>query len=300
MRTARPYVVIAAVASCGLAALAIAQVVVPPGPNKLAFPEGWDKGVMYATVDRYDTKQYREFWGPAEAVKAAREGQPVPYGTVLTLAAYAAKLDAAGVPIKDANGRFVKDKLLAVNSMMKGQGFGADIPAEVRNGDWIYQSFSPDGKVNDKANLTSCFQCHLPFAKDDYLTNMAKLSGKFPSDAKATAKAGPGEVIISDFSLRPGGAQGRGRAARHLDQRRRHAAPDQRGRRQGAAQRADAQGPGRGAAVRRSRQHRLHLRAAPRHEGHDRGGRQIVRAARAARAECACGQPAWPIDHPTP
>ena len=56
MRTARPYVVIAAVASCGLAALAIAQVVVPPGPNKLAFPEGWDKGVMYATVDRYDTK----------------------------------------------------------------------------------------------------------------------------------------------------------------------------------------------------------------------------------------------------
>ena len=136
-------------------------------------------------------------------MKAAREGQPVPYGTVLTLAAYAAKLDAAGVPIKDANGRFVKDKLLAVNSMMKGQGFGADIPAEVRNGDWIYQSFSPEGKVNDKANLTSCFQCHLPFAKDDYLTNMAKLSGKFPSDAKATAKAGPGEVIISDFSFGP-------------------------------------------------------------------------------------------------
>ncbi len=192
-----------AAASC-LAAIAIAQAVVPPGPNKLAFPEGWDKGTLYATVDRYDTKQYREFYGPPEAVKAVREGKPVPYGTVLTLAAYAAQVDAAGVPVKDANGRFIKDKLVAVNSMQKGTGFGADIPAEIRNGDWIYQSFTPDGKVNDKANLTACFQCHLPFAKDDYLTNMAKLAGKFPSDAKVMAKSGANDVAISGFAFGPG------------------------------------------------------------------------------------------------
>lgn len=191
-----------AAASC-VAAVAIAQAVVPSGPNKLAFPEGWDKGVMYATVDRYDTKQYREFYGPPDAVKAAREGKSIPYGTVLTLAAYAAKVDAAGVPLKDANGRFIKDKLVAVNSMQKGQGFGADIPAEIRNGDWIYQSFTPDGKVNDKANLTSCFQCHLPFAKDDYLTNMAKLAGKFPGDAKVAAKSGANDVAISGFTFGP-------------------------------------------------------------------------------------------------
>jgi len=187
----------------GLAALAIAQATVPSGPNKLAYPEGWDKGVMYATVDRYDTKQYREFYGPADAVAAAREGKPIPYGTVLTLAAYAAKLDANGVPLKDANGRFVKDKLVAVNSMMKGPGFGADIPAEIRNGDWIYQSFTPDGKVNEKANLSACFQCHLPFAKDDYLTNMAKLAGRFPSDARPMAKSGADEVTIKDFVFGP-------------------------------------------------------------------------------------------------
>jgi plastocyanin len=192
-----------AAGACSLAALAVAQAVVPSGPNKLAYPEGWDKGVMYATVDRYDTKQYREFYGPPEAVQAAREGKPIPYGTVLTLAAYAAKLDAAGVPVKDANGRFIKDRLVAVNSMQKGMGYGTDIPAAIRNGDWIYQSFTPDGKVNDKANLTACYQCHLPFAKDDYLTNMAKLAGRFPSDAKAVAKSGPGEVTISDFNFGP-------------------------------------------------------------------------------------------------
>ena len=38
-----------------------------PGPNKLVFPEGYDKGVLYATVDRPDTKQYRELYGPEKA-----------------------------------------------------------------------------------------------------------------------------------------------------------------------------------------------------------------------------------------
>lgn len=198
-------IVALAAASAGLATVAVvSQTLVPPGPNKLAFPADWDKGVMYATVDRHDTKQYREFYGPADAVKAAREGRPIPDGTILTLAAYAAKLDAEGKPVKDANGRFIKDKLVAVNSMQKKAGWGNDIPAEIRNGDWIYQSFTPDGKVNDKANLTSCYQCHLPFAKDDYLTNMAKLAGKFPSDARAAARSGPTEVAIMGFAFGPG------------------------------------------------------------------------------------------------
>ena len=185
------------------ALVAVSQVTVPAGPNKLAFPENWASGVMYATVDRPDTKQYREFYTSAEAVAAARAGRPIPDGTIITLAAYAAKVDAAGVPIKDAYGRFVKDRLVAVNSMQKKAGWGADIPAAIRNGDWIYQSFLPDGKVNDKANLTACYQCHLPFSKDDFLTNMAKLAGKFPSQAAAPARTTPDTVAINGFSFGP-------------------------------------------------------------------------------------------------
>jgi plastocyanin len=208
MRQRRPVrstlVVAAGVAAAGFAALALSQASVPPGPNRVAFPAGWEKWTMYATVDRYDTKQYREFYAPAEAVAAARAGQPIANGTTLVLAAYAAKVDAGGVPVKDANGRFVKDRLVAVNAMQKGAGWGADIPAAIRNGDWMYQSFTPDGKVNDRVNLTSCYQCHLPFAADDYLTNMAKLAGKFPSDAKPVARSGAGEVTIRDFDFGPG------------------------------------------------------------------------------------------------
>jgi len=132
-----------------------------------------------------------------------RAGKPIPDGTVRTLAAYAAQVDASGVPLKDANGRYMKGNLLAVNSMQKGKGWGDDIPAAIRNGDWVYQSFTPDGKANDKANLTSCYQCHLPFAKDDYLTNLAKLQGKFPSQAAAVTKSGPADVTVAGFAFGP-------------------------------------------------------------------------------------------------
>ena len=204
-KTARVVVMVAAAAAACVAAVSFAQqALVPPGPNKLKFPQNWDKGVMYATVDRHDTKQYREFYTSAEAVQAARDGKEIPNGTVITLAAYAAKLDAEGKPVKDATGRFVKDKLVAVNSMQKEAGWGNDIPAAVRNGDWIYQSFSPDGQVNDKANLTGCFQCHLPFSKDQYLTNLAKLAGKFPAIAAEQPKSGPTDVAITGFVFGPG------------------------------------------------------------------------------------------------
>lgn len=198
---------IATLAAAGLlggAALVIGQPAVPAGANALAYPQGWQQGVLYATVDRPDTKQYREFFTSAAAVEAARAGRPLPDGTVITLAAWAAKLDAAGVPVKDANGRFVKDRLVAVNVMGKRAGWGESIPAPLRNGDWIYQSFTPDGQVNDKANLTACYQCHLPFAKDDYLTNLAKLAGRFPEDAAVAKPASDTEVAISNFSFGPG------------------------------------------------------------------------------------------------
>lgn len=200
-------VAVATLAALGLlfgAAVVVGQATVPAGANQLAFPQGWQQGVLYATVDRPDTKQYREFFTSAAAVEAARAGRPIPDGTVITLAAWAARLDASGVPVKDANGRFVKDRLLAVNSMGKRAGWGASIPEPLRNGDWVYQSFTPDGQVNDKANLTACYQCHLPFAKDDYLTNLAKLAGRFPEQAAAVARTADNEVAISNFAFGPG------------------------------------------------------------------------------------------------
>ena len=88
------------------------------------FPQGYEKWQLYATVDRYDSKQYRELYAKPEVVKAVREGRPIPDGTVLVMAIHAAKVDDKGVPQKDAKGRFIKDKLAGVTVMEKRKGLG--------------------------------------------------------------------------------------------------------------------------------------------------------------------------------
>jgi hypothetical protein len=43
------------------------------------------------------------------------------------------------------------------------------VPEEIRNGDWLCQAFTADGKPNEKANLAACFQCHKPLDKQDFV-----------------------------------------------------------------------------------------------------------------------------------
>lgn len=174
------------------------------GPEQIAFPQGYEKWTLYATVDRYDSKQYRELYTSAEAVKAVREGRPIPEGTVIVMAIHSAKLDDKGVPQKDAKGRFIKEKLNGVTVMEKRKGWGASVPDEWRNGDWQYASFTHEGKPNAKANanIKNCFVCHKPHEKQDFVISLAQLSGKFPSGPVAM-KAGMHDVNINAFSFGP-------------------------------------------------------------------------------------------------
>ena len=173
-----------------------------PGPNAIAFPEKYGDGVLYATVDRHDIKQYRELWASRAAVDAVKAGKPIPHGTVLTLVQYKAKVDEKGVPLRDANGRFQKGDLVAYTVMQKERGFGAAYPDDIRNGDWEYQVFSAEKKVNDKANLKGCFQCHKPHAGQDYVISLARLAGTAPG-AKVAPRKGVDSVAIADFLFGP-------------------------------------------------------------------------------------------------
>jgi hypothetical protein len=144
--------------------------------DKVNFPERFADGALYATVDRADNKQARElFVAPPAALEAARKGEPLPDGTVLTLVQYRAQLDAAENPVKGPDGRFVKGDLFAYTVMEKRAGWGADVPDEIRNGDWLYQAFTPDRKPNEKANLVACFQCHKPLDKQDFVFSYDRL-----------------------------------------------------------------------------------------------------------------------------
>lgn len=172
------------------------------GGDKIAFPENWAKGTMYSQVDRHDIKQYRELWASPGVVEAVRRGLPVPDNAVLTLAAYKAQTDAAGNPAKGANGRFVKGDLVAINVMEKRKGWGTEYAPDIRNGEWEYQSFMPDKKVNDKANLRACFQCHKPHEKLDFVISLPGLAGQ-GGGAAVARRSGPGIVSIADFLFGP-------------------------------------------------------------------------------------------------
>ena len=170
------------------------------GADKIVYPA--DKGVLYSTVDRYDTKQYRELYAPKAAVDAVKAGKPIPPGTAITMLVYKAKVDDKGNPVKDANGRFQKGDAVAHMVMQKNTGWGAEYGDDLRNGEWEYQHFLPDGKANDKANHKSCFGCHKPHAGQDYVISLARLRGTAPG-AKVTPKTGPESVAIADFLFGP-------------------------------------------------------------------------------------------------
>src|SRR5260370_40739890 len=93
-----------------------------------AFPETYAAGILYGTVDRYDTKQYREQYVTPAAIEAVRKGQPIPSGTVITMVEYKAQLDAQANPVKDADGHFVKGALNGYAVIEERTGGGAEEP----------------------------------------------------------------------------------------------------------------------------------------------------------------------------
>lgn len=193
----------AGLALAGAAGMAwLAAGPVSAGPDKIAFPDGYEKWGLYGTVDRYDNKQYRELYARPDAIKAAKEGKPVPYGSPLVMAIYKAQADAQGNPVKDGNGRFVKGELVSIAVMEKRRGWGAEYGEELRNGEWEYASFTPERKVSDKTDHKTCFNCHKPHDKQDYVMSWAKLGGTAPT-AAAQKKTGPQDVNIAGFTFGP-------------------------------------------------------------------------------------------------
>jgi plastocyanin len=172
------------------------------GPEKVTFPADWKSHALYTTVDRYDNKQYRELYASsANAVQAMKAGNPLPHGTVLTMVSYKAQVDSQGSPVKDADGRFVKADMVAIAVMEKQAGWGTEYPPDLRNGEWEYAIFTPDGKLNEKANYKGCFTCHKPHEKQDFVISLAKVAATTP--AAVVMKSGPTDVNIAGFAFSP-------------------------------------------------------------------------------------------------
>jgi hypothetical protein len=127
-----------------------------------------DLGQLYATLDRGDLLQYRELFAPAAALAAIEEGKPLPAGTVLTMVVYSIKRDDAGHPLKDVQGRFVKDRVSAFFVMRK-QGEGARPSSGPARGPWQFQLFGADRRPDRNARMTDCAACHQRRNDEDFV-----------------------------------------------------------------------------------------------------------------------------------
>lgn len=145
------------------------------GGDKVAFPANYASGVLYWTQDRPQGNQVRDYYTSREAVEAAKKGAPLPSGTVITVVQYGAKFDAEGKPVKDSNGRFIKDALRGYTAMEKRTGWGSEYPENIRNGEWEYQTFTANKTPNTNANLTNCFTCHKMVEKADFVYSYENL-----------------------------------------------------------------------------------------------------------------------------
>ena len=142
-------------------------------------PEGYPNGfTMYQTVNRADINQVRYLYANAVALQAAREGKPLPDGSVLVLEQHAAKLGADRKPITGADGFYERDRLLAYAIMGRAAGWGKDIPELLRNDDWNYAVYTPEKKARPGVNQAECLACHKPLDKASFTFSLPALQAK--------------------------------------------------------------------------------------------------------------------------
>jgi hypothetical protein len=154
--------------------LVVATTPVMAGTEKVAFPQ-YQTHVLYNVLDQPDIKELREAYINPEALKAIKPGQPLPYGTILSLPTFKALVDEKGELVKDPNGRLVRGRLDRVVVMEKRPGWGAEYPEDLRNGEWEYARFLGDGRRDPNANIKGCFECHKPEASRDFVFTLTDI-----------------------------------------------------------------------------------------------------------------------------
>ena len=173
-----------------------------PAEDRVGYPNGYQTDyVLMFVYDRPDNRQVRRVYGNAVAA-AARPGQPFPYGAILVMETWRARVDDANAPVLDAQGRFIPTELTGVFVQRKEPGFGAAYEA-ARGGEWEYVAFRPDGSYLTPArNSAPCSACHqdagaardFVFRADLYFYNQ---SGALPTAPPGLAAAG--RVVLQSY-----------------------------------------------------------------------------------------------------
>lgn len=130
------------------------------------FPEGFTR---YHTISFDDRKQVRHYYANSAVLEALAKGEMPADGAEIVVEIRKAKTDGAGAPVRSDDGQFADGELTGYTGMQKGEGWGAEVPEILRNGDWRYAAFSTDGVNKPELTEARCLACHKPLTETDYL-----------------------------------------------------------------------------------------------------------------------------------
>jgi len=174
---------VCAIVLCTAASLVlVGQAPTLPGTStdRIGFPQNYQTTFkkLY-TLDNNQNRQIRVIWAN-DTAQTVDGTQPwnFPYGSVLIFEDYAPQLDDAGEPVLDENSRFIPLNLRTVFVMKKDHGFGTEY-GSIRNGEWEYVSYNPDGTyATAPAASGSCAVCHLTGSSQPLTAQLPPMNAK--------------------------------------------------------------------------------------------------------------------------
>ena len=137
---------------------------------RIKYPAGYEQSFTnYLSLDRtQNPDQLIRLFANDVAMKGVAETGEFPDGSVLVAEIYKAKKDANGAVVTSRLGRRLRGNLALIAVMEKQPGWGDKFPAALKNGDWDFEAFKPDGTRAAK-NLDSCRACHAPLHQERYV-----------------------------------------------------------------------------------------------------------------------------------
>ncbi len=98
-----------------------------------------------------------------------QKGAAFANGSILVMEIHNAKKNTDDTYVKGHDGNLVKDGLAKIFVMQKGERWGNNAPEGLKNGDWMYSAFKPNGDRLD-IGYEKCRSCHIPLGESkDYV-----------------------------------------------------------------------------------------------------------------------------------
>jgi len=132
--------------------------------------------VKYGAANFPELKQVRHYYANPIALAAAKGGGRLPDGSVILTEVSSVKLDDRLDLAKGPDGIYVPNQLLFYSVMSRGAGWGKDIPEILRNEDWNYAAFTPQGQLRPRINHAECLACHKSQDEANFTFTMKELA----------------------------------------------------------------------------------------------------------------------------